>query len=134
MTDKQKALAIYNWCVGHLRYSTSTSHLMNKFIEAAYSGFTTHIGNCYTYYAVASALLTRAGIENIEIQRDNPQSPHYWNLVKIDGNWYHLDTCPKWKSHPIKTFLLTDKQVRNYSLYELEGYYSFDASLYPATP
>lgn len=134
MTDRQKASAIYTWCVGHLRYSTATAHLMDKFIEAAYSGFTTHIGNCYTYYAVASALLTRAGIENMEIQRDNPYAPHYWNLVKIDGNWYHLDTCPKWKSHPIKTFLLTDWQVKQYSLYELEGYYSFDESLYPATP
>ncbi len=134
MTDTQKASAIYNWCVGHLRYSTATSHLMGKFLEAAYSGFTSHIGNCYTYYAVASALLTRAGIENIEIQRDNPYAPHYWNLVKINGNWYHLDTCPKWKNHEIKAFLLTDWQVKQYSLYEVEGYYSFDASLYPATP
>ena len=134
MTDTQKASAIYTWCVGHLRYSTSTSHLMGKYIEAAYSGFTKHIGNCYTYYAVASVLLSRAGIENIEIQRNNPHAPHYWNLVKIGGNWYHLDTCPKWKSHPIKAFLLTDWQVKQYSLYEVEGYYSFDASLYPATP
>lgn len=134
MTDTQKASAIYNWCVGHLRYSTATSHLMGKYLEAAYSGFTSHIGNCYTYYAVASALLTRAGIENIEIQRDNPYAPHYWNLVKINGNWYHLDTCPKWKNHEIKAFLLTDWQVRQYSINEVEGYYSFDASLYPATP
>ena len=134
MTDTQKASAIYNWCVGHLRYSTATSHLMGKYLEAAYSGFTSHIGNCYTYYAVASALLTRAGIENIEIQRDNPYAPHYWNLVKIGGNWYHLDTCPKWKNHEIKAFLLTDWQVRQYSVNEVEGYYSFDASLYPATP
>lgn len=134
MTDTQKASAIYTWCVGHLRYSTATSHLMGKFLEAAYSGFTSHIGNCYTYYAVASALLTRSGIENIEIQRDNPNAPHYWNLVKIGGNWYHLDTCPKWKNHEIKAFLLTDWQVRQYSINEVEGYYSFDASLYPATP
>ena len=134
MTDRQKALAIYNWCVGHLRYSTATSHLMGHFVEAAYSGFTKHIGNCYTYYAVASALLTRAGIENIEIQRDNPNAPHYWNLVKIGGYWYHLDTCPKWKSYPIKTFLLTDAQVRQYSETQNIGYYSFDASRYPATP
>ena len=134
MTDRQKALAIYNWCVGHLRYSTATSHLMGHFIEAAYSGFTKHIGNCYTYYAVASSLLTRAGIENIEIQRNNPNAPHYWNLVKIGGNWYHLDTCPKWKSYPIKTFLLTDAQVRHYSQTQNIGYYSFDASRYPATP
>jgi len=134
MTDKQKAYAIYVWCVKNIRYSTATSHLMEKYLQAAYSGFSTKAGNCYTYYAVAAALLTRAGIENMEIHRDNPNAPHYWNLVKIDGAWYHLDTCPKLKDHPIDAFLLTDWQVRNYSETQAEGYYSFDASLYPATP
>ncbi len=134
MTERQKASAIYSWCVGHLRYSTSTSHLMGQYLKAAYSGFATHAGNCYTYYAVASALLTRAGIENLEIQRSKPNNPHYWNLVKIDGDWYHLDTCPKMKKYPIKTFLLTDAQVIEYSRTQAKDYYTFDASLYPATP
>ncbi len=134
MTDRQKASAIYTWCVGHLRYSTSTSHLMGKYLQAAYSGFVTRAGNCYTYYAVASALFTRAGIENLEIQRVKPNNPHYWNLVKIDGSWYHLDTCPKMKKYPIKAFLLTDSQVAEYSRTQAENYYAFDASLYPATP
>ena len=86
------------------------------------------------YYAVASALLTRAGIENMEIQRDNPASPHYWNLVKVNGCWYHFDTCPHYSGHWLQSFLLTDAQVRAYSEYEVPGYYSFDPSLYPATP
>lgn len=134
MTERQKAAAIYDWCVDHIRYSTSTSHLTGKYLQAAYSGFATHAGNCYTYCAVAASLLTRAGIENMEIHRNNPTDPHYWNLVKIDGCWYHLDTCPKMKKYPIKTFLLTDAQVAEYSRTQAQGYYSFDASLYPATP
>lgn len=134
MTERQKASAIYKWSVGHIRYSTSTSHLMDKYLQAAYSGFATHAGNCYTYYAVTAALLTRAGIENMEIRRNIPTDPHYWNLVKIDGSWYHLDTCPKMKKFPIETFLLTDRQVADYSKNQVENYYSFDASLYPATP
>ncbi|MBE6613298.1 MAG: DUF5011 domain-containing protein [Ruminococcaceae bacterium] len=134
MSDKQKAKAIYNWCTANLKYSTSTSHLMGHFAKAAYSGFKLHYGNCYTYYAVASALLTRAGISNIEVQRSKPDDPHYWNLVNIGGSWYHFDTCPQPAPHKLEVFLLTDKAVKEFSQNSIAGYYSFDSSKYPATP
>ncbi len=134
MSQSEKAWAVYSWCTGNLYYSTRTSHLMGQFVNSAYSGLTTRSGNCYTYYAVASALLTRAGIENIEMQRNDPANPHYWNLVNIDGFWYHFDTCPHYEGHELQCFLLTDAEVKAYSDYEVANYYSFDSSLYPATP
>ena len=134
MSPRDKAWAIYSWCTKNISYSTSTSYLMGQFYEGANSGFNIRRGNCYIYYAVTSVLLTRAGIENIEIQRNDPSNPHYWNLVKIDGSWYHLDTCPHFPGHKMTAFLLTDAEVRAYSENEVANYYSFDASLYPATP
>lgn len=134
MTPTEKAWAVYSWCTSNLYYSTRTSYLMGQFVNGAYSGLTTRSGNCYIYYAVASALLTRAGIENIEIQRNDPANPHYWNLVKIDGSWYHFDTCPHYAGHELQCFLLTDAEVKAYSDYEVANYYSFDSNLYPATP
>ena len=131
MSPREKARAIYDWCRVNIRYSTSTSHLMGHFNKAAYSGFTRRYGNCYTYYAVASALLTRAGIENIVINRNSTTNPHYWNLVKVDGAWYHLDTCPQPAGHRLDVFLLKDAQVRAFSL---SYYYDFNASQFPATP
>ncbi len=131
MTDREKARAIYDWCVGNLKYSTSTSYLMGYFNKAAFSGFTRRYGNCYTYYAVASALLTRAGITNTVIQRNDARNPHYWNLVKIDGSWYHLDTCPQPSPHKLEVFLLTDSQLKTFPL---DYYYKFSAGTYPATP
>ncbi len=134
MTPKQKAEAIYNWVTKTFSYSTRTSYLMGNFTEAAYSGFNIRSGNCYIYYAVSSVLLSKAGIENIEIKRNDPTNPHYWNLVNIDGNWYHFDACPHPKGHFLRSFLLTDKEVKAYSDNHVKDYYSFDASLYPATP
>lgn len=134
MSQYEKAWAVYRWCTGNLYYSTRTSHLMGQFVNGAYSGLTTRSGNCYIYYAAASALLTRAGIENIEIQRNDPANPHYWNLVNIDGSWYHFDTCPHYAGHELQCFLLTDAEVKAYSDYEVANYYSFDSGLYPATP
>ncbi len=131
MTQREKAEAIYNWCSVNIRYSSATSYLMGYFNQAAYTGLTRYYGNCYTYYAVSSALLTRVGIENIEIHRNDPARPHYWNLVKMDGEWYHFDTCPQPAPHKLKVFLLTDSEVR---AFPLDYYYSFDSSSYPATP
>lgn len=134
MTQREKAWAIYEWCTANLRYSTRTSYLMGQYVNGAYSGFTIRSGNCYIYYAVAAVMLTRAGIENIEIRRDDPSNPHYWNLVKIGDSWYHFDTCPHYAGHEMQCFLLTDAEVQAYSENEVADYYSFDSSLYPATP
>ncbi len=134
MTEREKAKAIYDWCRDNLKYSTVTSHLMGLYYKAAYSGYRLHYGNCYTYYAVARSLLTRAGITNQMIQRNNPSKPHYWNLVKIDGSWYHFDTCPQPYPNNDGCFLLTDSEVAAYSKNKEEGYYSFAKGVYPATP
>ncbi len=134
MTERQKALAIYDWCRENLKYSTVTSHLMGYYYKAAYSGYRLHYGNCYTYYAVARSLLTRAGIENMMIQRNSTTRPHYWNLVKIKGNWYHFDTCPQPSPNNDGCFLLTDAEVAEYSRTKQIGYYNFAKNTYPATP
>ena len=135
MTDYEKAYAVYAWCRDSITYSSGTAYLMEQFTKAAYTGLTGYYGNCYVYYAVTSTLLTRCGIENMKIQRSGENvSPHYWNLVKIDGNWYHMDACPHYADYPLDSFLLTDRQVADYSLYGAVGYYNFDNSLYPATP
>ncbi|MBQ7921588.1 MAG: transglutaminase domain-containing protein [Clostridia bacterium] len=134
MTSREKAWAIYTWTTANLRYSTRTSYLMGNYVEGAYSGLSIRSGNCYIYYAVSGALLTRAGVENIMIQRDKPDDPHYWNLVKIDGDWYHFDTCPQYPGHEMQCFLKTDAELADYNKNEVADYYSFDSSLYPATP
>ncbi len=134
MSDTEKARAVYDWCRANIKYSTLTSRLMGYYAKAAYSGFTKHYGNCYTYYAVASVLLTRAGITNIQIQRNSTSNPHYWNLVKIGDSWYHFDTCPQPPPHNLEVFLLTDSEVREFSKNKVADYYNFDGNNYPATP
>ncbi|MBQ3065560.1 MAG: transglutaminase domain-containing protein [Clostridia bacterium] len=136
MTDRQKARAIYDWCKLNISYTTMTAHLIGSFIPSVHYSFNFHVGNCYGYYAAASMLLDSAGIENMMIQRKSYVAavPHYWNLVKIDGNWYHMDTCPSPASAPLTCFLLTDAEVAHYSTHSYRNYYTFDTSLYPRTP
>lgn len=132
MTERERLRAIYDWSVANLRYTAYADK--TDPVAAAYYGFRQGRGDCFVYYAVTRFLLTRAGIENLEIHRNIPDKPHFWNLVKFEGNWYHLDTCPHYAAHPLTCFLLTDAEVKAYSENHVADYYSFDASLYPPTP
>jgi len=132
MTERERARAIYDWMVAHVSYTAYADK--TYWMRAAYHGFSNGRGDCYVYYAMSRILLTTAGFENLEICRDNPAKPHFWNLVYCDGAWYHFDTCPHYANYPLVSFLLTDAEVRAYSKNSVADYYSFDASLYPATP
>ena len=39
-------------------------------------------------------LLDYFGYENDLIWLMPLYNPHYWNLIKIDGVWYHIDSTP----------------------------------------
>lgn len=132
MTQRQKARAIYDWMTANISYAAYADK--TYWMRAAYHGFTGGKGDCYVYYAMSRILLDCAGIENMEIQRDDPDKPHYWNLVNCGDGWYHFDTCPHYKNYPLECFMLTDAEVKRYSETCVKDYYSFDESLYPDTP
>lgn len=126
MTAKQKAEAIYKWVRGGFQYRGQPAS--GDWLKSAYEGLTRKSGDCYVYYAVSRALLTRVGIDNIEIVRTD--GGHYWNMVNYGTGWYHFDTCPRRTGG---TFcLLTDAEIEAYSAKYNSHYW--DKSLYPATP
>lgn len=85
MTDEQKEKAINDYIVLNIAYDTSLVQ------HSAYAGL---FGNkktvCQGYALLAYKMLTTSGIE-ARIVTGNAGGPHAWNLVKINGNWYHLD-------------------------------------------
>lgn len=133
MSQREKATAIYSWVRGNLRY-VSTSE-KGDWVKAAYDGFRKKSGDCYTYYSVSLALLSRVGIPSIEVTRLDGH--HWWNLINCGDGWYHFDTTPRSSGG---TFcLLTDAQLMAYSNQHITGSYpygshGFDTSLYPPTP
>lgn len=128
MTDRQKLTNIYYWVRSNLSYSGHSA--TRDWVTEAYEGLRRHRGDCYTYFAVTQALLTRAGFPSIEVIRCT-DNDHFWNLTQCDGQWYHFDTTPRAAGG---TFcLLTDAQMLAYSAAH-RGCFAFDQSLYPPTP
>ncbi|WP_426348746.1 transglutaminase domain-containing protein [Alloiococcus sp. CFN-8] len=127
MSKEQKARAIYSWIERNIGYVGKPTSF--DWLKAAYDGFTKKKADCYIYYSVSRALLTRAGIENLEVVRED--GGHYWNLAKTDDGWYHFDTTPR--AGGGEFCLLTDGQLKSYSD-KHKNSHLFDADNYPRTP
>ena len=121
MTDIEKAFRIFNWASHNVYYSGVADK--TDWTCAAYDGLTTLRGDCYNYYAVCRAFLDMEGIPNLLVSRyPVTWSPHYWNLVYLDGAWYHCDALAFSSPHGYY-FMCSDADVNPYDhLYDESVY------------
>lgn len=118
----ETARAIFNWVHSHITYQTVNDYL--SYEEAAYRGFSKRNGDCYVYFACAKMLLDCAGIPNMMVERFPVYSNgHYWNLVQLNGEWYHCDATV-FRDHPSMYFMCTDDEIE-------DSHHHFNGALYP---
>ncbi|OKP67914.1 transglutaminase [Paenibacillus sp. P3E] len=91
MNNHQKVKVIHDWVVLHLQYDAT----YRKY--TAYEGLETGSAVCQGYSLLTYKLLLGAGIPNKIVEgtarpAGGPAQSHAWNLVQLDGRWYHLDT------------------------------------------
>lgn len=113
MSQREQARAIFNYVNSHIRYVGTSDK--SSWIVGAHTGFTRQRGDCYNYFACSKALLTRAGIPNIDLERVGGASHHYWQLVNTGDGWYHFDACPHPTGYPLVAFMITETQARTYT-------------------
>lgn len=83
-TDLQKAAYIHDRLVENTEYIQSG----NRYTSTPYAALVRHKALCTGYARAYTILLGEVGIESKMISNDS----HMWNMVKIDGHWYHVDT------------------------------------------
>ena len=106
-TDIEKAMRIFKWVNENITYVDTSDK--SHWTGAAVQGFTTLHGDCYNYYACSKALLDIAGIENMFVYGQDKYW-HCWNLVKLNGEWYHCDACIT-RAHKSYWFMRTDAEM-----------------------
>lgn len=112
MNDHQKVKAIHDWVLLHVAYdSTLRKH-------SAYDALVSGQAVCQGYASLTYRLLTDAGIPARIAEGTVSTGAHAWNLVKLDGKWYELDTT---FDDPVPDvagrteygyYLVTDEQLR----------------------
>lgn len=126
MSQLEKARAIYNWVHSHIGYINHSEK--GDWVRGAYEGLVKRQGDCFVYASTSKVLLTRAGINNMDIVKSAVNPSHYWNLVDVGEGWYHFDATPR-KDKTV-FFMWTDAQLKEYSENH-KNTHIYDASLYP---
>ncbi len=130
MTPLEQARAVFDYTHDKIRYTGKSDK--SDWQAGACTGLTAREGDCFTYYAVSRALLTALGIENLPVERVGGETHHYWNLVNCGDGWYHFDACPRSSRLPsFCSFMVTDRQVADFTAEAGRCYYDFDGSLLP---
>lgn len=126
MGERDKITAIYNYVKRHVTYINSSEK--GNYVRAAYEGLVDGKGDCYVFASTSKVMLTRAGITNMDIAKIPTKTMHYWNLVFVDGGWYHFDTTPR-KDRPV-ILMWTDAQLMDFSARH-NNCHDYDHSAYP---
>ena len=89
---RDKALAIHDFLLENVRYDNLKKSYSHEIIGALTQG----VGVCEGMAKTVKVLCDACGVECIvALSHDNPQRGvkyrHAWNVVKLDGKWYHVD-------------------------------------------
>lgn len=87
-------------------------------VTPAYSLLCQGMGDSSAFAQVYTAMCSRIGLEARSVCGTRNGEARWWNLIRIDGMWYHLD-------------LLGDRQFRPMTDAEMTGY-EWDRTQYPA--
>lgn len=85
-TDYENELAIHDYLVSNIEYGGEE--------EGAYTAYDALINGkavCSGYVEAFQTLLDMLGIECRTIKGTGTEQDHSWNMVKLDGEWYHVD-------------------------------------------
>jgi|GEM_PF-5169772 len=119
MSELEKIKAINKYLIDRYDYDKSLKS------NNVYSALTTGKTICQGYAMTAYKMLNLVGIENRIIIGDLDGVAHGWNLVKLNGKWYHLDITNNDAVGKNKFFLKNDKTLKSFD-------FNWEAKDYPA--
>lgn len=152
MSDAEKVKAIHDYIITHCEYDTAHTGGIEGVWHNAYGALVNGKAVCGGYAGAFQVCMEALGISSQEIGGDVAGASHIWNLVQIDGNWYHIDLTfddPPFEGTPVtgriksfvsyEYFLVNDKKMkqegRTWHLEWLgEGYEDNIAEAYKTIP
>ena len=133
----QTELEIHDYIVENCGYYIAeNAHVYSS----AYGALVNGEAACEGYSKAMQLLLDRAGIENYIIcgkttNQDGEIGPHMWNVVKINGDFYHVDctwddpnTGEKDKTYENHIYFNVDDETISKTHYEFPDYFECTAT------
>ena len=92
LSQREQVTYVYKWMLAYCNYNTNSAY--NQNIDSV---FVRRHSVCTGYAKAAQYLFKLLGIESRlvfgRLNNDNEGGRHCWNIVNIEGRYYHLDIC-----------------------------------------
>lgn len=85
LNDAEQVRWLHDYVVLHVTYDEEMTHYTAY--DAIYAGTTV----CQGYALLLQALLEEVGIPSIVVEGTAGGTLHAWNMVQVNGHWYHVD-------------------------------------------
>ena len=105
---------LYTFLMERLEYTIDAT------VTPAYSLLCQGVGDSLAFSQVYAAMCSRIGLEARLVSGKRGGDLWWWNMVRIDGSWYHLDLLAGKQFAPLKDEAMAD--------------YEWDRTAYPAAP
>ena len=95
MTDEEKVIVAHDWVTTHTTYDEGMLELVpqkSPDTENPYGVLINHQGICKGYTSTYQLFMDMLGIESVIVSGMADGEEHAWNVVNLDGKWYHVDT------------------------------------------
>ena len=83
----EQLLLVHDFLIGHIAYDETLDSEKNQVISALLEGETLCQGYAQTFQLIGQ----RLGFDVLLISGETGGTGHAWNLVKLDGKFYHID-------------------------------------------
>lgn len=104
MSDMEKIKVLHDWVCENVSYSEELSDDAN---HSDIAPFLTGVTVCDGYARALNLLLNEAGIETYYVRSNN----HIWNIVRLGGHYFHVDTTWDDGESGYNYFLKSDDEI-----------------------
>lgn len=123
MSDIEKVIVLHDWMVQNVAYDYDALYSNNYKNSGNECGsLVEHKAICDGYANGFMLLLDKAGVENKKVvgtangYMTGKWNGHAWNMVKLNGKWYHIDTTwdattSEYPYHHYNYFLVSDDYI-----------------------
>lgn len=124
-TEYGKAFAVYDWLIKNVDYEYFSLGTVSE-------TFTTHITNCSGYAKTLDFMCKLVGLETTCVRSVGVLPGHMWNMIRINGNWYHIDASTDNENDPYCEFMQSDNVYYGKREFSKSVYYKeFNSDLSP---
>ncbi len=89
---------------------------------SAYGALLEYCADSRGFAAAYSALCRAAGIECLVVDGTMDNEAHSWNIIRIEGNYYHVDAAAYYSQGAERSFMQSDEQFKERYVWDLEKY------------